>query len=143
MTNSELLKAWYTEVWEKGNTDAIDDFYAPGTNAEELIPNLHVGIEELRDLVVAFRHLLGEIKVNLTKTVEENDWVSDVYEVHTSRADNKEPIYVTGHVMSRIRDGKIVETYNQFNFISLFEQLGQFPQDTLPIGMTGQRLDWA
>ncbi len=106
MTNSELLKAWYTEVWEKGNTDAIDDFYAPGTNAEELIPNLHVGIEELRDLVVAFRHLLGEIKVNLTKTVEENDWVSAVYEVHTSRADNKEPIYVTGHVMSRIRDGK-------------------------------------
>lgn len=143
MTNSELLKAWYNEVWEKGNTEAIGDFYAPGTNAEELIPNLHVGIQELQDLVVAFRHLLGEIQVDLTKVVEDKDWVSAVYQVHTSRADSGEPIYVTGHVMSRIQNGKITETYNQFNFISLFEQLGQFPEDTLPICMTGQKLDWA
>ncbi len=45
--------------------------------------------------------------------------------------------------MARFKGGKMVEAYNQFDFISLFEQLGQLPQDTLPICMTGQQLDWA
>ncbi len=142
MTNSDILRAWYSEVWEKGNTDAIGQFFAPDTVAKGLIPEMQVGAEDFRDLVMAFRHILGDIKVDLPKTIENDDWVSAILHVSTSRADNGAPLKVTGQVMARFKDQMIVETYNQFDFVSLFEQLGQFPQDTLPVCMTGQRLDW-
>ena len=65
MTNSEILRAWYSEVWEKGNIDAIDQYFAPETMAEGLIPEMQVGADDFRDLVMAFRHVLGEIQVDL------------------------------------------------------------------------------
>ena len=40
MTHSDILKAWYSEVWGQGNTDAIDQYFAPETMAEGLIPDL-------------------------------------------------------------------------------------------------------
>ncbi|WP_050602380.1 ester cyclase [Ruegeria sp. 6PALISEP08] len=143
MTNSEILRTWYSEVWENGNTEAIDQFFAPETMAEGLIPEMQVGADDFRDLVTAFRHILGDIKVELPKIIENEDWVSAILHVHTSRADNGAPLEVTGQVMARFKDNKMVEAYNHFDFVSFFEELGQFPADTLPVCMPGQRLDWA
>ncbi len=143
MTHTEILRAWYSEVWEQGNVDAIAKFFTPDTMAEGLIPEMQVGTDDFRDLVMAFRHVLGEIKIEIVKSVEDGDWASTFIHVRTSRADNGAPLEVSGQVMARFKNGKMVEAYNQFDFIALFEQLGQFPPDTLPICMTGQRLDWA
>ncbi|MEX0365716.1 MAG: ester cyclase [Ruegeria sp.] len=143
MTKSEVLKEWYAQVWEQGNTDVIGQYFDPDTMAEGLIPEMQVGPDDFRDLVTAFRYILGDIRVELPKIIEDGDWLSAILHVHTSRADNGAPIEVSGQVMARFRDGKMVEAYNQFDFISFFEQLGQLPQDTLPVCMTGQRLDWA
>lgn len=143
MSHADILRNWYAEVWENGNTDAIDQFFAPDTMAEGLVPEMQVGADDFRDLVVAFRHVLGDIKVELPKIIEDGDWVSAILHVRTARADNGAPLQATGSVVARFKDGRMVEAYNQFDFISLFEQLGQFPQDTLPVCMTGQRLDWA
>lgn len=143
MTNSEILRSWYSEVWENGNTEAIDQFFAPETMAEGLIPEMQVGANDFRDLVTAFRHVLGDIKVDLPKIIENGDWVSAILHVQTCRADNGAPLEVTGQVMARFKDNKMVEAYNHFDFISFFEEMGQFPADTLPVCMTGQRLDWA
>ncbi|SLN70666.1 ester cyclase [Ruegeria meonggei] len=143
MAHADLLRDWYAEVWEKGDTDAIDQYFAPDTMAEGIIPEMQVGADEFRDLVMAFRHVLGEIHVELPKVIEQDDWVSAIIKVKTTRADNGAPLQAAGSVIARVRDGRMVEAYNQFDFISLFEQLGQFPEDTLPVCMTGQRLEWA
>ncbi|WP_171125134.1 MULTISPECIES: ester cyclase [unclassified Ruegeria] len=143
MSHAEVLREWYSEVWENGNTDAIDQYFAPEAMAEGLIPEMQVGADEFRDLVMAFRHILGDIQVNIPKIIEDGDWVSAILHVSTTRADNGAPLQATGSMIGRIKNGRVVEAYNQFDFISLFEQLGQFPQDTVPVCMTGQRLDWA
>lgn len=143
MTKSELLKEWYDQVWVHGDLEAIDQFFDPDTMAEGIIPEMQVGVDDFRDLVTAFRYHVGKIDVKLPKTIENGDWVAAMLHVHTSRADNGAPIEVTGQVMARFKDDKVVEAYNQFDFISLFEQLGQLPEDTLPICMTGQQLAWA
>ncbi|WP_108858677.1 ester cyclase [Ruegeria sp. Alg231-54] len=143
MSHADLLREWYSEVWEKGNTDAIDQYFAPEAMAEGLIPDMQVGADDFRDLVMAFRHILGDIQVDIPKIIENGDRVSAIIHLRTTRADNGAPLQATGSVMGRIKNGRMVGAYNQFDFISLFEQLGQFPQDTLPVCMTGQRLGWA
>ena len=143
MKKSQLLKEWYDQVWVHGDLDAIDKFFDPSAMAEGIIPEMQVGPDDFRELVMAFHHHVGEIKVTLPKTIEDDEWVSAILHVHTSRADNGAPIEVTGQVMARFSGDKLVEAYNQFDFISLFEQLGQLPEDSLPICMTGQKLEWA
>ncbi|MCA0926940.1 ester cyclase [Ruegeria profundi] len=143
MSHADLLRNWFAEVWENGNTDVIDQYFAPETMAQGLIPEMQVGADDFKDLVTAFRHVLGDIKVELPKILEDGDWVSAIVHLKTTRADNGAPLQATGSVIARVRDNRVVEVYNQFDFISLFEQLGQFPKDTLPVCMTGQRLDWA
>ncbi len=143
MNKSDLMKQWYEDVWVKGDLDAIDRLFEPQTQAEGLIPGMQIGPDDFRDLVMAFRQHFGDIQVDMPLTVENGEWLSALLHVNTTRADNGGPIEVTGQVMARFDGDKMVEAYNQFDFISLFEQMGQLPQDTLPICMTGQRLDWA
>ena len=142
MSKSDVLREWYDEVWQNGNLDAIDRLFAPDTLAEGLIPEMQVGPEDFRDFVTAFQQLVGPIRVDLPKVVENGEWLAAVIRIETTRADTGAPIHLTGQVMARVQDGKMVEAYNQVDFISLFEQLGQFPADTLPVCMTGQRLGW-
>ncbi|MFC3616358.1 ester cyclase [Lutimaribacter marinistellae] len=143
MSKAELLKEWYQEVWERRNFDAIERLFNPDTMAEGLVPDMQVGPGDFRDLVMALGHLFGEIEVEIPKIVEGGDWVSALLRFHSTRADNGAPILATGQVMARFDGDRMVEAYNHFDFVSLFEQTGQFPQDTLPVCMTGQRLDWA
>lgn len=142
-SKAEMLQRWYDEVWVRGNLNAIEEFYVPNIVASGIVPEMQVGLDDFRDLVAAFRAHVGEIDVKLPITTEQDDWLSAFLHVHTTRADNGAPIEVTGQVMVRFEDDKIVEAYNQFDFISLFEQLGQLPEDTIPICMTGQQLAWA
>ncbi|WP_146343937.1 ester cyclase [Phaeobacter marinintestinus] len=142
-TKTDLLQRWYDEVWVHGNLDAIDKFFVPDLVATGIVPEMQMGRDDFQDLVVAFRAHVGEIDVRLPKTVEHDDWLAAFLHVHTTRADNGAPIEVTGQVMARFEGDQIVEAYNQFDFVSLFEQLGQLPEDTIPICMTGQQLEWA
>jgi len=142
MTKKEILQRWYDEVWCKGNLDMIDELFCPDTIASGIIPEMQMGPQDFRDLIFAVRNLVGDISVALPVTIEQDDWLSAVLIVNTCRNDSGTPIIVTGQVIARFDDGRMVETYNQFDWMSLFEQLGQFPPETLPVCMAGQRLDW-
>lgn len=143
MSKTAVLEKWYEQVWVKGDLDAISTFLEPETQAAGIIPEMRVGPGDFRDLVAAFRSHVVDISVNIVKSLESDAWLAALFHVHASRADNGSPIEVTGQVMARFSSDKMVETYNHFDFISLFEQLGQFPKDTLPVCMTGQKMIWA
>ncbi len=143
MTKSELLRKFYEDIWVKNNLDAIDLYFSPNAEAGGIIPEMSFGPDEFRELVYAVRSLLGDIDVELPVVFENGEWAAAIIKTKTSRADNGAPIEVTGQTIARFEGDKLVEAYNQFDYVSLFEQLGQLPPDTLPICMTGQRLDWA
>ncbi|MEX5596750.1 ester cyclase [Pseudophaeobacter sp. C1-32P7] len=142
MTNAQRLRNWYTEVWEKGNLDAITDFIAPDTIAKGIVPEMQMGIDDFRDLIMTFQAQVGRFEVDLPKVIAEGDWVSAFLVVRTSRTDTGAPLEVSGQVMARFENGRIAEAYNHVDYICLLEQLDLLPPDTIPICMTGQRLDW-
>ncbi len=142
MSNAQQLRNWYTQVWEKGDLDAISTYFDPETLANGVVPEMQMGVDDFRELVMAFQAHVGKFSIHLPKIIEEGDWLSSIVIVRTSRADTGAPVEVTGQVMTRFKDGKIVEAYNHFDYISLLEQMGMLPADTMPICMTGQRLDW-
>ena len=143
MTNIERLRAWYTEVWEKGNLDSIGDFFADDTIASGIVPEIQVGTAELSELVMAFQAHVGKFRIDLPKVIERGDWVAALVIVRTTRGDTGAPIEVTGQIMTRFDGGKIVEAYTHFDYVSMLDQMDLLPADTIPICLTGQRLTWA
>ncbi|QBF32080.1 ester cyclase [Thalassococcus sp. S3] len=142
MSKIALLQAWYDDVWCAGNIDAIDRYMNAETVATGIMSEMQMGRDEFRDLVSAMRTLVEEVNVSLPQWIESGDWLAAIISVTAVRVDTQAPIVCTGQVMVRFEDDKMVETYNQFDYLSLFEQLGQFPPETLAICMTGQRLSW-
>ena len=53
------------------------------------------------------------------------------------------PVSVGGLMLARVKSGQFIEMTTKFDAFTLFEQLGQLPEDTLPVCMTGQQLSWA
>ena len=142
MKKTEILQRWYDEVWTNGNLDAIDEMLGEDLVANGIIPALGISRNEFGDLVEAVRSLLGPIRVKLAQTVEQDDWLAARYVIDTEAAETGEPVHVSGHAMVRFKDGKIAESHYQFDFFSLFEQLGQLPPDSLPVCLTGQTMRW-
>ena len=143
MKKSDILQLWYDEVWSKGNLKAIDEILGEDVVAQGIIPALGVTRDDFSNLVIAIRNLLGPIKVELKQTVEQGDWLAARYVVDTVSDDGGKTVHVSGQVMARFSQGQIVDSFYQFDFFSLFQQLGQLPPDSLPVCLTGQRLDWA
>ncbi|MBK0328390.1 ester cyclase [Rhodobacteraceae bacterium F11138] len=143
MSKAELLRKFYEDVWVKNNLEAIDLYFAPNTEAGGIIPEMSFGPDEFRELIYAVRNLLGDIDVELPVVIENGEWAAAMITARATRADNGAPVEVTGQTMARFEGDKLIEAYNQFDYVSLFEQLEQLPADTLPICMTGQRLAWA
>jgi hypothetical protein len=143
MSRSKLLQQFYQDVWVRNDLDAIDRYFSPTAHADGLIPRMLFTPQDFRELVMSMTHLFGKIEVDCPVVVENGDWVAALVRARTSRADTGAPIEVTGQTMVRFEGDRMVEAYNHFDYVSLFEQLGQFPCDTVPVCMTGQRLGWS
>jgi len=143
MTKTELLQHWFDEVWTKGNLTVIDEMLSPEAEANGLFPAFGLNIADYHDLTLAVRHLVDDISVRFSHTLDQGQWLAARTVISAKRADNEGPIDLTGQLFVRFEGAKMVEIYSHLNFLSFFEQLGQMPPDTLPICLTGQHLQWA
>ncbi|UWR41302.1 ester cyclase [Phaeobacter inhibens] len=143
LTPKEMLNRWLQELWVHGNNSILDELLADEAGAVGLIPDIAMKKAEFAVLAEAMRALCSDIQVQITHTVEAGDWVAvriqvDAVGIHESR-----PVQATGQIMARAVQGKFHELISQFDFLTLFECLGQMPENTLPICLTGQQLTWA
>lgn len=142
MTNTELLQYWFDEVWSNGNLNVIDRMYGPDTYSTGVISGTSLQREDIRELVTAIRELLKDIKVSFSHVMEQEDWLAVRTEIDAKRSDNEAEIQMTGQMFIRFENQVIVESHSHFNYLALFEQLGQIPSEAVPILLTGQAMQW-
>ena len=136
---SEDLKAfirrWFEEVWNKGREEAIDEMFAEDGVAHGLADETGAALRGpagFKPFFRTFRGAFPDIKVIVEDTVAEGDKVAARCVLRATHAgDNlgfaatQKPLDITGIAIVRIRDGKIVEAWNNFDFMSMFQQLGK------------------
>lgn len=132
--NKELVRRWFEEVWNKGRADAIGemldkDGIVHGLSNETGEPLR--GADAFREFHRKFYDAFPNIVVTVDDTIAEGDQVAvrcTVRGQHTGdglgiAATNK-PILITGIAIARVKDGQIVEAWNNFDFLSLNQQIG-------------------
>jgi steroid delta-isomerase-like uncharacterized protein len=131
--NRALIHRWFEEVWTKGNSDAIEEMF----DAEGIAHGLGKdgepvrGPENFRAFHSQFRNAFPDIVITVEDCVCEGDKAVArcvVRGMHRGDdlgiAASNQPIEISGISIVRIRDGKIVEGWNNFDFLKLYQQIG-------------------
>ncbi|HEX8456484.1 MAG TPA: ester cyclase [Pyrinomonadaceae bacterium] len=128
-----IIRRWFEEVWNKGREAAIDEMFAEDGVAYGLADETGAPLRGASGFKPFFRNFRGafpDIKVVVEDTIAEGDRVAARCTVqathagdHLGFAATQKPMQITGVAIVRIRDGQIVEAWNHFDFMSMFQQL--------------------
>jgi steroid delta-isomerase-like uncharacterized protein len=137
--NVSLVRRWFEEVWNKGRAEAIDEMFAEEGVAHGLADETGAplrGPANFRVFHGKFRESFPGIEVTVEDSISEGDKVAARCTVRGRHegdslgfAATKQPVEFTGMTFIRVRDGKIVEAWNNFDFMSMFQQLGALRLD--------------
>jgi steroid delta-isomerase-like uncharacterized protein len=132
--NEAFIRRWFDEVWNKKSADAIDEMLDDDCVAHGL-PDGQGGIvdnkEKFKALHAAFIDAYPDIQIRVEETMAEGDRAfarCTVTGTHKGeglgfKATNR-PVEFSGMILARIKDGKLIEVWNEFNFVAMYSALG-------------------
>lgn len=129
-----VIERWFEEVWNQGKLDAMPEMMAE----DAIVHGLPVegaggpcGPAKFRPFVEQFRSAFPDMHFVVEDVIEEGDKivarcsVSGTHQGETlGVASTNKPIAISGITIARIRDGKIVEGWNNYDMMGLFHQIG-------------------
>ena len=132
--NKELIRRWFEEVWNKGRAEAIEELFDENGIAHGLSDdpaNPIKGPQNFRPFHALFRQAFPNIVVVVEDTIAEGDKVAARCSVHAKhegeflgKPATNAPVDFTGITIVRIDNGKIVEAWNNFDFMTMYKQVG-------------------
>ena len=124
--NRALLYRWFEEVWNKKRADAIDemmtsDCIAHGLHGDD--GTVVTGIVPFKEFHRGFVTRFPNARIEVADALSDGDRTAARCLVTGNEAGTEKPIAFTGIVISRWRDGKIVEAWNNFDLHLVEQQL--------------------
>ena len=128
--NKAIVRRWFDEVWNQGRTETIDDLFAADGVAHGLGEDLH-GPGGFRPFQAGFRQAFPDLRIELGHLIAEGDMVAYDWTATGTHHGHLRGLAPTGRgtriggmSIVRIRDGQIVEAWNIFDQLGMFQQLG-------------------
>ena len=132
--NKALTERWFEEVWNKGRAEAIREMVTEDLVVHGLSDakgEAIKGVKEFDRFHFQFVNAFPNIQVEVEDLIAEGDKVAarcTVRAKHTGDALGVVPtntdVDFTGIAIVRISGGKIVEAWNNFDFMKMNRQLG-------------------
>ena len=132
--NKALIRRWFEEVWNKGRAEAIAEMLAADAVVHGLSDDAAKPLRGPAGFLpfhTQFREAFPEIKVIVEDAIAEGDKVvarCSVRGKHTGDSLGFEAtqaqVEFTGIAIVRVKDGKFVEAWNNFDFMKMYQQLG-------------------
>ncbi len=135
--NKRIDRLVLEQMWGEGRLDLADDLYAPdyvdhvGRGPE---PGEVTGIDGIKQAVSAFRRAFPDLTYTVDEELAEGDLVVARF---TARGTHLGPflglsptgkaVAYPGIDMNRIRDGRIIESWVNYDALALLQQLGIVP----------------
>ena len=130
LENKTLVRRWFEEVWNQGRVAGIDEMLADDAVIHGLGANLQ-GPAEFKRFHSAYRNAYPDVTIDVDDLVAEGDMVAVRWSaIGTHRGDGLgfpatgRRAQFTGMVFVRIKDGRLVEGWNNFDQLGMLQQLG-------------------
>ncbi len=120
----QLYSKWIEEVWNQSNTNYIDEVIDKDIVIHGLDPS---GIAIGKEAFVSFYQNIKKNFKQLHLEVENivsNDEVSTLYCTVTGVSVDGSSVHFSGITSGRFVNEKFVETWNAFDFLKMYQQMG-------------------
>ena len=128
-----MQENFYEQVWNRGNEQAIDDLLAPGAVGHGLTDPQGrevTGAAAFKEFWRTMRSAFSDIHIEVEQTVSEGDLEVArllITGKHTGDGLPFPPkgneVRITGMSMVRVKDGTIVESWSNVDFLAMFQQI--------------------
>lgn len=120
-----LMYRWFNGLWNEGKLETIDklmhtDAVAHGIQFREFSE----GTEGIKQFYADFTSKFDDIKVTVDHVISEHDYEAARLQVIAHHKESGKMVSVPGISMCRIKDGKIAEAWNNFDYLAMYQQLG-------------------
>jgi steroid delta-isomerase-like uncharacterized protein len=132
--NKALIRRWFEEVWNHGRADAISEMLAADAIVHGLSDDAAKPLRGPAGFLpfhAQFREAFPQIEVIIEDTIAEGDKVVARCSVKGKYTGDslgfkatQAMAEFTGIAIVRVSDGKIVEAWNNFDFMKMYRQLG-------------------
>ena len=136
--NKALVRRWFEEVWNKGREAAIDEMLGSRAVVHGLGPDLQ-GPEAFKSFHRAYRNAFPDVKVHLEAIVTEGDTVAARWAgTGTHLGDGLgfpatgQAVQFSGMLFVTVENGKLVEGWNSFDFLTIYQQIESVKNPLLP-----------
>lgn len=130
--NEETVRRFVREIVNEGNYDVAEELFADGyVRHDPAIPEEKRGPEGFVETVETFRAAFPDVEMTLHELLRDGEYVAfraTETATHEGEFMGIEPtgrkVEMEGNVIHRLEDGKVAETWAQFDMVGLLEQLG-------------------
>ncbi|NEU07617.1 ester cyclase [Flavihumibacter sp. R14] len=121
-----LLYKWFDKVWNKDDENAIDELMTDDAGAKGILADDQPkGASGFKIFFNDFRNQFHDIKIDVEEVISEDDFESARTTVSAIHTESGKQVSFAGMCMVRIVNGKIGEAWNNYDFLGLYQQLGQ------------------
>ena len=130
--NKDIVRRYMDDCWNLGKLDELRELVAENcAHHDSVFPTLQPGAESLKRHIGMCRNGFPDFKFNIDDTIAERNEVVihwTVIGTHKGQFLGMPPTNrkatVTGTSIFRIEDGKIAESWSDWNLMSMMQQLG-------------------
>jgi steroid delta-isomerase-like uncharacterized protein len=133
MSGKDVMQRWFEEVWNQRDDSAISRLFAEdgiahglGANGEDLI-----GPAGFLPFRTAFLAGFADLRIIIEDSIEEGDRVAVRWRATGTLtghgmgfAPTGRPMTITGMTIARVKNGQIIEGWNNFDVLGMHQQLG-------------------
>ena len=124
MSTSELLTQWYDEVWNNANENFIEEMMHPDVIIHGFDPaGTTKGIENFKTFYKNFRSSFPFVHIEVKSLVNDEEIATAWCHISAKHTKGNN-ISFTGLCVARYREGKLIEGWNSFDFLKMYQQLG-------------------
>ena len=123
------------EVFNAGNLDLVDELVAPEfVNHDAALPEPIVGIEGTKASISGYREAFPDLHIKIEEQIAEGEYVSTRWSARGTHegdligiAPTGKQATVTGITIDRVADGRLVESWTNWDTLGMLQQLGVVP----------------
>lgn len=122
---STLTYKWFEDIWNNGDEHAIDRLVSPGAKVHGIADQHLSGPEGFKTFYRDFKSQFHDIKMTVEDVVAQDDFEAARTTVNAIHTESNKPVTFTGMCMARIADGQVQEAWNNYDFLTMYQHLGQ------------------
>jgi predicted ester cyclase len=134
--NKALARRWFEDLFNAGNLEVADEIIAPEhVNHDPTIPGIPSGPEGQKQIVNVYRGAFTNAHITVEEQLAEGDRVVTRWSgsgTHQGELMGVAPtgnqVTITGLTINRISDGKIVESWSNYDALGMMRQIGAIPE---------------